>query len=586
MVGRTFVILILALVLPAVGGDVPVLGMPGDPSPVVVRSVRIEGASVIASDDLKGGMSIRKGRTFLQQMVEGDVRGILERYRKVGYWQAAVVPSVKVSDGRVRVLFRIEEGRPTRLDSVTFGGNGRVPKRALQAQMWTAPGGVLLERRVAEDLNRILGTYESLGYPFCSLTPTLEVLPGLDSAHLDIQVGEGPYVQIDSVRFEGNRVTRDDLLRRELRFAPGDAYDRRQVRRGLASLQRLPFLDSAEEVALEPLGSRQADPMSAVLVVRVKEHRSARLEGGLGVARRETGGATLLTGRVGLQFDNLSGRGRLMSFLWRRRSERSADLNLAVREPWVAGAPLRLGAVVAMRQRPGFRETQLGVDLEWMKSPESQVGMGVRMTAVTDESLAVSAGSLSGLRLSDRVWGLEAFARRDTRDHDLNPRRGRYLEGRVSWGKARTAGAWVDRAGFDVTADHFFAVSDRWVAALQLRGAGVFQDRGVPDEALLRLGGALTLRGQREEAFLAEQAGWARLEWRRMLGDGSRTFVFVDGGAVRERTGEGVRWAAPIGYGFGIRSMSKIGQIGLDYGLGRGDTPGEGKVHVRVEGEF
>ena len=69
MVGRTFVILILALVLPAVGGDVPVLGMPGDPSPVVVRSVRIEGASVIASDDLKGGMSIRKGRTFLQQMV-------------------------------------------------------------------------------------------------------------------------------------------------------------------------------------------------------------------------------------------------------------------------------------------------------------------------------------------------------------------------------------------------------------------------------------------------------------------------------------------------------------------------------------
>ena len=40
------------------------------------------------------------------------------------------------------------------------------------------------------------------------------------------------------------------------------------------------------------------------------------------------------------------------------------------------------------------------------------------------------------------------------------------------------------------------------------------------------------------------------------------------------------------GYGFGVRLTSRAGILGFDYGLGRGDSPGEGKLHVRVSTAF
>ena len=113
------------------------------------------------------------------------------------------------------------------------------------------------------------------------------------------------------------------------------------------------------------------------------------------------------------------------------------------------------------------------------------------------------------------------------------------------------------------------------------------QSGRVPPEARLRLGGSATIRGHREEAFLATQASWMNLEWRLLLGRRSRAFLFADLGALKESgTDGGGAWLLPVGYGAGLRLESRMGQIGLDYGLARGESPGQGKVHLRVANEF
>ena len=59
---------------------------------------------------------------------------------------------------------------------------------------------------------------------------------------------------------------------------PGETYDQRRVDRALQALRRLPFLEAVEGSELVPEGER------TVLVVRVREARAARLEGGLAYA--------------------------------------------------------------------------------------------------------------------------------------------------------------------------------------------------------------------------------------------------------------------------------------------------------------
>jgi outer membrane protein insertion porin family len=125
------------------------------------------------------------------------------------------------------------------------------------------------------------------------------------------------------------------------------------------------------------------------------------------------------------------------------------------------------------------------------------------------------------------------------------------------------------------------------VSALSIHGALVTQENGVPQEARFRIGGSETIRGQREEAFLATHAIWANLEWRYILGRRSRIFLFLDTGVLNDPAADGQRrLQMPFGFGGGIRATSGIGLLGLDYGLGKGDGPAQGKVHVRMVNEF
>ena len=61
---------------------------------LVVRTVRIEGVSVIPEATVRSRMSVRPKRVMTTSALRRDIGQILELYRKAGHWQAAVMPSM------------------------------------------------------------------------------------------------------------------------------------------------------------------------------------------------------------------------------------------------------------------------------------------------------------------------------------------------------------------------------------------------------------------------------------------------------------------------------------------------------------
>ena len=114
----------------------------------------------------------------------------------------------------------------------------------------------------------------------------------------------------------------------------------------------------------------------------------------------------------------------------------------------------------------------------------------------------------------------------------------------------------------------------------------------IPFNEQFKLGGARTLRGYREEQFHGSRVIWANLEYRLLHGRRSWSFLFLDAGhyfrqvrdplagAIGQVSGE------KVGYGVGLRVDSRLGILGVDYGLGEGDGLTEGKVHFGVLNEF
>ena len=90
--------------------------------------------------------------------------------------------------------------------------------------------------------------------------------------------------------------------------------------------------------------------------------------------------------------------------------------------------------------------------------------------------------------------------------------------------------------------------------------------------------------------FPTVKALWSSIEYRILTGEVSRAFVFADTGYLlnRIKSYEGFtkKTETLFGYGFGIRIQSRAGTLGFDYGLGRGDSPGDGKLHVTLSTDF
>lgn len=85
---------------------------------------------------------------------------------------------------------------------------------------------------------------------------------------------------------------------------------------------------------------------------------------------------------------------------------------------------------------------------------------------------------------------------------------------------------------------------------------------------------------------------WTNLEYRFLLDGNSRFFLFTDYGYFERKifsyTDETSRKISgkKLGYGFGLRIDSKAGLLGIDYGLGEGDSFNQGKIHFGVVNRF
>ncbi len=133
----------------------------------------------------------------------------------------------------------------------------------------------------------------------------------------------------------------------------------------------------------------------------------------------------------------------------------------------------------------------------------------------------------------------------------------------------------------------------RWVAIVRGRGEGIrSQEAIIPYYELFPLGGAESLRGYREEQFRGAHVELLQFEQHYLMGpDNSRLIGFVDVGHVSTK---GTVLAVPgeqesifrFGYGAGIRLETRLGLIGVDYGLGEGDGPLDGKLHLALKSAF
>lgn len=560
-----------------------------------VRSIRIEGNQAFTKRKVLGWMDTKRGQAFCQETLEQDVVGILEHYRRYGYMLAeAGVPDLAFSkdSSRVDIGLEITEGPLLRVGKIGISGNGFLDTERILAMFDTRANKPFREWELERDIESLLTVYENNGYPYCQVYLSDFRIGEEQNLNFDLHIEEGPLVIIDGIEVEGNELTKDYVITRELRLEPGDVCRQRKVDQAQKRLERLGLFDRVYPPRLEHRGREDR----ATLIVGVEEGKPNAMNGVLGYNPAPEGGDGYLTGLIDLSFLNLFGTGRRLDAHWSRMDPYSSKLKFGYWEPWLFGVPLDLGLELEqVDQDTTYVLTRAAATLRMPLADCLAGNLGLGWERVIPDP----RGGLA-LARSRKLTGTIGFEF-DSRDDRLNPSRGVFYRASAEYGIKRNRATAhytppkkrVESSKFTLDLEHFVPTFRKQVLAIGLHGGQIrSQEEVVPISEQFRLGGANSLRGYREDQFTGSRIAWSNLEYRFLLSKRSRAFLFLDLGHYSRKTqssvtGEIERLSGKkVGYGLGLRLDSRLGIVGIDYGLGQGDSPMEGKVHFGVRNEF
>ena len=183
------------------------------------------------------------------------------------------------------------------------------------------------------------------GYAFVDVNPRLNRHPESKTIDLTFQVNEGPRVYVERINIKGNTSTLDKVIRREIRIAEGDPFNRVLVDRSQSRVRALGFF-SGVEVEERP-GSA---PDRTELDVSVQEQSTGSFSVGVGVSSTEN-----FIVDLSIEQRNLLGRGQFLRFRV-QGSSRTRLVDLRFTQPYFLDRNLAAG-VSLFNNRTDFEES-------------------------------------------------------------------------------------------------------------------------------------------------------------------------------------------------------------------------------------
>ena len=168
----------------------------------IVNQVVFEGNQRVEDEDLASETTLRQRTVFTRGRVRTDQERLLTVYRRSGRFGASVVPKVVLLDqNRVNVIFEIDEGPLTGIESINFVGNRRFSDgdlrevmRTRESRWWRflSSSDRYDPDQLAFDEELLRRHYFDRGYlRFRILSSSAELLPDGDAFLITIAVDEG-----------------------------------------------------------------------------------------------------------------------------------------------------------------------------------------------------------------------------------------------------------------------------------------------------------------------------------------------------------------------------------------------------------
>ncbi|MDQ7781692.1 MAG: outer membrane protein assembly factor BamA [Desulfomonilaceae bacterium] len=568
-----------------------------------LTEIVLEGRKSIPEKELKKILNVKEktwfwliddSGTFTSEKLEEDRMRLIAYYLDHGFVQVQVgAPQIDIKDGRAKVTYPIREGQRFQVRKVDVTGELIVPEEKLKEELKTGPRTWVKRSLIAEDIQALQRLYNNMGYAYVDIAPRQKANEEHNFIDISYEISKGERVSIERVDIVGNDRTRDKVIRRSLAINEGDLYNADKFENTKKNLQSMDYF---EGVQIQTAPGSRPDLMN--VTVQVSEKKTGSLAAGLGYSSQD--GAM---GNVDLKERNLFGMG-IVANVKANLSGRKNNYEGSVTYPWLFDYPLTgsaRGYRAVQRETQFVREGEglslhLGFPLYGAWSMDTGIGRDSSKVSQFERVYALSVvdyykryNTVAQRFLNVAENSVTVGFGRDTRIGHVIPRGGSKI----------SIGSRISGFGGDVAFQRYFTEATYyypllWQAIFKVRANGsLLQESGsdpIPFDRRLVLGGIQSIRGyQNGEIGPRDKYGSIIGGDRSLFANAECLFPLVESmnlnGVVFADAGNS--WnvedgpfldEVKAGAGVGIRWMSPMGPIRLEYGWkinpAKGEEPG------------
>ncbi len=566
--------------------------------PLTIGDIRFEGGEPFGETRLKEWCTLNRGMIWNAELANRANRVLVSRMRDNGFLLSRVDSiSLRINNDSTRIdlTWHLNEDLPFEISTIDIIAD-YISRDNIEQVMELHVGERYDRYRIESDIAAISRLCAEQGFPFAEIgisEPIFRKMENNYETKLIINISCGEKVRLDFIRIDGNKLTDEDVVLRELDIMPGDDYSQELIDRIPGQLNRLGYFKEVQKPQLMLTRKGQTG-----LLITLEEGNTTTFDGVVGYvppAKAQGLEEGYFTGLINLNFRNLFGTGRRFQVDWKKQDRLSDEFRLYYEEPWIFGFPLNIGAGLhrLVRDTTYIERSYLLSSLLRL-SGNFRISFAFNHNSFSPDSIASREQRLA----RNRIISGEAGIIYDTRDYPVNPRRGLYYDTFYGFGFKQNQGpdylfsedglaAQEDIQKLRITLEYIQPLWDSQVFFLKLTAAQV---KSSEDRLQLTdhywFGGARTVRGYREDQFHGTTVSYLNLEYRFLAGRDARIFVFNDWGFYDYKDTGGTKEDIFSGIGIGVRFNTPLGIMGVDYGLGRGDSFSTGKIHVGLINNF
>lgn len=371
-----------------------------------VAKVNFIGNEVFTDNELRGEILTKESRwwrffssndNYDPDRLEYERELLRQFYGRHGYADFAVLSAVaELTPDREDffITFTVEEGPKYTVGEVDVKTTlAKLDEEVLERFVPIRSGETFNSEKLEDAVESITFATGSSGYAFVDVNPRLHRVPETNTIDITFEVNEGPRVYVERINITGNTRTLDKVIRREVRLAEGDPFNRVLVDRSRARIRGLGYF---KEVEIEEKSGSAPD--RTVLDVTVEEQATGSFSVGVGVSSTEN-----FIVDLSVEERNLMGRGQLLRFRV-QASSRTRLVDLQFSQPYFLDRNLVAG-VSAFNQRTDFRESgfirnRIGFGLN-TGFQVSEYGRGGINYLLTSDDVTIDTNSSQTIPASD-----------------------------------------------------------------------------------------------------------------------------------------------------------------------------------------